>query len=79
MRVLTESCVNKETKKINPKFGNEFFDSFRPVNYPRSSEVFDIYDPACSSGRQSKAYHYFDLLTEITNFDYLYLEKHFSS
>ena len=69
---LTETCINKETKKINPKFGNEFFDSFRSVNYPRSSEVFDIYDPACSSGRQSKAYHYFDLLTEITNLDYLY-------
>ena len=69
---LTESCVNKETKKINPKFGNEFFDSFRPVNYPRSSEIFDIYDPACSSGRQSKAYHYFDSLTTINNKAHLY-------
>jgi hypothetical protein len=38
--------------KVNPKFQNEFFD-FYSIKYDD-----DIMDPGCTSGRQSRVYHY---------------------
>ena len=42
---LNKKCMNNG--KVDPKFKNEFFDSIYYLNY----------DPSCSSGRQSRAYH----------------------
>ena len=44
---LYSKCVNNG--KVDPKFKNEFFDNIRNNNF----------DPGCSSGRQSRVYHYF--------------------
>ena len=46
---LYSKCVNKDGT-INSKFKNEFFEK---------SVTEQKFDPACSSGRQSRAYHYF--------------------
>ena len=45
-----EKCVNDGT--VNPKFTNEFYDNI---------DYFEHYDPSCSSGRMSRAYHVFYL------------------
>jgi len=64
---LSLYCVDKSTKKVNPNFGNEYFDTFR------NSKIGIVeHDPGCSSGRQSRAYHYYNKLTEINNMNYLY-------
>ena len=42
---LNSKCVNNGT--VNPRFKNEFFDNI----------YNSYYDPSCSSGRQSRAYH----------------------
>ena len=65
---LDEICIDKTTYKTNPKFGNEFFDTFRTVQYPSIDQT----DPGCTSGRLGKGYHYLDTLTTINNKDYLY-------
>ena len=44
---LDEKCVNYFLE-INPKFENEFFDYFNQKS---------IFDPSCSSGRQSRTYN----------------------
>ena len=43
---LYSKCVNNG--KVNPKFKNEFFDNIRNEKY----------DAGCSSGRESRVYHY---------------------
>ena len=45
---LNSKCVNKG--KINSNFSNEFFSKIK-------NEIFNI-DTSCSSGRQSRAYHF---------------------
>ena len=44
---LKEKCINPETKKMNPNFGNEFYDYINPRKLKEAS---------CSSGRQSRTY-----------------------
>ena len=51
---LLGDCINRNTEKT--PFKNEFFDS---VTSKIKGENNYYYDAACSSGRQSKAYHYF--------------------
>ena len=65
---MDEICIDKTTYKTNPKFGNEFFDTFRTVQYPSIDQT----DPGCTSGRLGKGYHYLDTLTTINNLDFLY-------
>ena len=54
---LNNKCViNKDSGEVNPKFKNEFFDF---------SLYYSYIDPSCSSGRQSRAYHYlYDFASE---------------
>ena len=64
---VEDSCVDKTTHQINPKFENEFYDSLYSANY---------HDSSCSSGRQSRTYYtwwiYPDL--EETSPYYVYFE-----
>ena len=47
---LKNKCVvNKTSGEVNPKFKNEFFDY---------TLFYGNIDPSCSSGRQSRTYHY---------------------
>ena len=50
-----QKCVNEG--KINPKFSNEFFDDI--------DGEYTVYDPSCSSSRQSRAYHVFYIYQEL--------------
>ena len=50
---LNLKCLNNG--KVNPKFKNEFFDNIYNLNY----------DPSCSSGRLSRAYHLFRIYESI--------------
>ena len=43
---LNKKCI--DNRKANPKFKNEYFDKVKNA----------VFDPACSSGRQSRAYRY---------------------
>jgi len=47
-KFLKETCVDRTTHEIDPKFENEFYDSIY------SSRLID---PSCSSGRQSRTYN----------------------
>ena len=51
---LLGDCINRNTEKT--PFKNEFFDS---VTSQIKGKNDYFYDAACSSGRQSKVYHYF--------------------
>ena len=63
---VTEKCVNDY--EINPNFENEFFDYF--------NQKF-LYEPSCSSGRQSRTYKLlFDYYDEIP-IDYQYYNDSF--
>ena len=53
---LRNNCIDKTVEKTEPLFSNEFFDNVKS-QHKGSSNYY--YDAACSSGRQSRAYHYF--------------------
>ena len=53
---LKKRCIDSN-QKINPLFGNEFFDSIK-------SDM----DASCSSGRQSRAYHYFGKYNDLPSY-----------
>ena len=62
---LNEKCVIDG--KVNDKFKNEFFDS---IYYNKASN-----DPSCSSGRQSRAYHYINVYNEGIPEEYQYYQN----
>ena len=62
---LEQKCINPQTHKVNEKFENEFFDTL--------SLVSDI-DAGCSSGRQSRTYKFFYLISNLPN-AYRYFEN----
>ena len=65
---LLGDCINRNTEKT--PFKNEFFDS---VTSKIKGENNYYYDAACSSGRQSKAYHYF-LRFDAAQASYIYFK-----
>ena len=62
---LDQKCVNPQTHKVNEKFENEFFDSLSLGNN---------FDAGCSSGRQSRTYKLFYLVSDLPE-AYRYFEN----
>ena len=62
---LDQKCVNPRTHKVNEKFENEFFDSLSLGNN---------FDAGCSSGRQSRTYKLFYLVSDLPE-AYRYFEN----
>ena len=52
---LENTCIDKSTEKTYPGFKNEFFDNVQAKRHVD----YIYYDAACTSGRQSRAYHFF--------------------